>query len=49
MLGSNSIPSTIFWQVVNQTYNVCVNYANSGGSNVLDTKQLTTTYLAAGI
>lgn len=47
MLGARSIPSTVFWQGINQTYNVCVNHANRNASNELSTKQLTYAYLGA--
>lgn len=47
MLGARSIPSTVFWQTINQTYNVCVNHANRNASNELSNKQLTYAYLGA--
>jgi tricarboxylate carrier len=40
MLTARSIPSIVFWQTVNQTYNVCVNYANRNASSTTDNKQL---------
>jgi tricarboxylate carrier len=47
MLGARSIPSTIFWQTVNQTYNVCLNYSNRNASNSTSNTQLFVNYLAA--
>ena len=38
---------TIFWQWVNQSYNLGVNYANRNASNKLSTKQLLTAYGSA--
>jgi len=47
MLSARSIPSTIFWQTVNQTCNVCVNYANRNASNEVSNATLFKNYLAA--
>ncbi|KAF0977801.1 hypothetical protein FDP41_003123 [Naegleria fowleri] len=47
MLTARSIPSTIFWQTVNQTCNVCVNYANRNASNEVSNATLFKNYLAA--
>mmetsp|Transcript_7658 Transcript_7658/g.28687 ORF Transcript_7658/g.28687 Transcript_7658/m.28687 type:complete len:339 (-) Transcript_7658:110-1126(-) len=47
MVGARTIPSTIFWQGINQTYNVCVNHANRNASNPVNNTELVTNYFAA--
>ncbi|EFC43915.1 predicted protein [Naegleria gruberi] len=47
MLSARSIPSTIFWQTVNQTCNVCVNYANRNASNEVSNATLFKNYIVA--
>ena len=46
MLTSTSYAGTIFWQVVNQSYNSALNYANRSGSNV-STEQIIQSYALA--
>ncbi|KAL9645832.1 hypothetical protein ABK040_003564 [Willaertia magna] len=47
MLSARSIPATIFWQTINQTCNVCVNYANRNASNEISNTTLFKNYLGA--
>ncbi len=44
MLGATTIPATIFWQTVNQTYNVCVNYSNRNASSPMTNQDLAKSY-----
>jgi tricarboxylate carrier len=39
--------STIFWQWINQSYNVCVNYANRNASNSMPPEKIAQAYGAA--
>jgi tricarboxylate carrier len=49
MLTANpaNIASTIFWQWINQSYNVCVNYANRNASNSMPPEKIAQAYGAA--
>lgn len=48
MLAPNpSIRSTIFWQVVNQSLNVAVNFSNANKSIAMSPQEIGTAYLAA--
>lgn len=47
MLTASTVPTTVFWQWANQTYNVCVNYANRNASNALSYQQIGTAYVGA--
>jgi tricarboxylate carrier len=45
MLQARNIAPTVFWQSVNQTYNVCLNYSN--GNNRVPPKELGMSYIGA--
>lgn len=47
MIGARTTASTVFWQGINQTYNVCVNHSNRNASNPVTNSELLTNYLAA--
>ena len=47
MIGARTIPSTMLWQGINQTYNVCVNHANRNASNPVSNSDLAKNYFAA--
>ncbi|PWN35299.1 Tricarboxylate/iron carrier [Meira miltonrushii] len=44
---SNGLPATIFWQWVNQSLNVAVNYSNANKSVPMDMKEVGTAYAGA--
>eukprot|EP00761_Pharyngomonas_kirbyi_P009738 gb/GECH01009756.1/.p1 GENE.gb/GECH01009756.1/~~gb/GECH01009756.1/.p1 ORF type:complete len:345 (+),score=49.15 gb/GECH01009756.1/:1-1035(+) len=47
MLGAHSVGSICAWQIVNQTFNVCVNYANRNASSSMTTNQIFGAYIGA--
>lgn len=47
MLSSSSLPATIAWQVINQSLNSGVNYANGSKVNPPSTSELSIAYLSA--
>eukprot|EP00164_Ancoracysta_twista_P004654 GFYU01006287.1.p1 GENE.GFYU01006287.1~~GFYU01006287.1.p1 ORF type:complete len:330 (+),score=76.00 GFYU01006287.1:82-1071(+) len=47
LLPNPGIGAVMFWQWVNQSYNVAVNYANRNASNPLTTEQIATAYVGA--
>jgi len=47
MINSHSPFTNIFWQWINQSYNVAVNYSNRNASSVMTPKQIGTSYAAA--
>eukprot|EP00475_Leptophrys_vorax_P035639 TRINITY_DN5897_c0_g1_i1.p1 TRINITY_DN5897_c0_g1~~TRINITY_DN5897_c0_g1_i1.p1 ORF type:complete len:323 (-),score=90.04 TRINITY_DN5897_c0_g1_i1:21-989(-) len=51
MLTANphSIPQTVLWQWINQSYNVCVNYANRNASNEMPMQKVAEAYAGAVI
>jgi len=49
LIPSPAIPVAVFWQWINQSYNVAVNYSNRNPSNPLSFKQIGQAYGAAVI
>ncbi|SPQ97473.1 Sidoreflexin [Plasmodiophora brassicae] len=47
MLTTNTVVGTVFWQWVNQSYNVAVNHANRNASNPMSNEQIMKAYAAA--
>jgi len=47
MINSHSPLTNIFWQWINQSYNVSVNYANRNASSKMTTSQIGSSYAAA--
>ncbi|KYQ94203.1 sideroflexin [Tieghemostelium lacteum] len=47
ILPNASIGTTIFWQWVNQSYNIALNHANRNASNQMTNKQILNAYLSA--
>lgn len=47
LLPARSVATTVFWQWLNQSYNLVVNHANRNASNELSTRQMALAYGAA--
>lgn len=47
LIPNPSIPTLIFWQWINQSYNVAINHANRNASNEMSNEQVGKAYLAA--
>lgn len=47
MLTTTSPMGQMFWQWINQSYNVCVNYANGNKTNPLPPRKIATAYVGA--
>jgi len=47
LLPGSGIANQVFWQWINQTYNICLNHANRNASNPLTNQELAATYAAA--
>lgn len=47
LLPNPSMPKLVFWQWINQSYNLGVNYSNRNASNELGLSQMIKAYLAA--
>ncbi|EGG25316.1 sideroflexin [Cavenderia fasciculata] len=47
ILPNPSIGTTIFWQWINQSYNIALNHANRNASNAMSNQQVATAYLTA--
>ncbi|GAM18850.1 hypothetical protein SAMD00019534_020250 [Acytostelium subglobosum LB1] len=47
LLPNASIGTTIFWQWINQSYNIALNHANRNASNEMTNQQITTAYMSA--
>eukprot|EP00474_Spongospora_subterranea_P010205 CRZ10663.1 hypothetical protein [Spongospora subterranea] len=47
MLTTTTVPGTIFWQWVNQSYNVAVNHSNRNASNAMSNEQILKAYTGA--
>jgi hypothetical protein len=47
LLPQTSIATTVFWQWLNQSYNLVVNHANRNASNDMSMKQMGIAYGAA--
>jgi len=47
LLPGAGLANQVFWQWINQTYNICLNHANRNASNALSNQELAVTYGAA--
>jgi len=47
LLPGAGIANQVFWQWINQSYNICLNHANRNASNPLSNQELAVTYVAA--
>jgi len=47
LLPGAGLANQVFWQWINQTYNICLNHSNRNASNSLSNKELAVNYAAA--
>ena len=47
VLFGNTVPSQLFWQWMNQSYNAGMNFANRNATVAVSTKEILTSYVSA--